>query len=673
MQSLLSCVARATGGERLECRTLDCTQYANVTDGPIEGVVCFGEEDDRFSCLYTTELEPAIGRMTRIDAIVNCAHSETLGFDVLNSTDCTCQATLTRDSGSDQVCGCNVCEGGSAQVLSLDCRSNTDDPFIVDMCPTLTCNGECIAPEDEAFLSNFEVELFADQNLITQLNITDVSDGFYPINFVPALGYLFFQATSASTGYELWTTDGTLNETLLVKDINPGASASLDESGSFALESAELDGRLLFFATDGVRGKELWRSDGTANGTILVKSIVEGNEGVSIMHFPRGSMLRYKGNLYFVVVSEENGRKQLWKTDGTRGGTMAVEADHVLPSSIRVDSFLERTSFDDRIYFVASPRSRNVSSTGPFLYSSDGSLESTKKLSDQPIPANQGELVEFKKKIYFGAGSLWMTNGMRLGTMEVAGPGGAPFDDPQSIITVNARLFFWSKCRLWSYNGNEGGFVKLFDDGKISDCNTELVKLGNKVLFRSGNLQQPWISNGTLNGTYALADVALTSTATFAVWGNKLAFFAATRPNADLGHALWVTDGSVANTTIIEDIGTDELGLYPHFDTVLVFDNTVYLTVWYLFGPGDEIWKVNIAADGFDVSPVVSSMQVNDTKNETAVLATTEHDTTNETVEMSIIDPEAPVTGMWNGIAFSLTTIESESNGAQGASVQRNP
>ncbi len=59
----------------------------------------------------------------------------------------------------------------------------------------------------------------------------------------------------------------------LVKDIRPGSSSS----SPFSLTAV---GNTLFFnANDGVNGPELWKSDGTAAGTVLVKDIRTGSFG----------------------------------------------------------------------------------------------------------------------------------------------------------------------------------------------------------------------------------------------------------------------------------------------------------------------------------------------------------------------------------------------------------
>src|SRR5262249_36290211 len=52
----------------------------------------------------------------------------------------------------------------------------------------------------------------------------------------------------------------------LVRDINTHTGASLGYSFGDASKSVELNGRLFFFADDGVHGRELWSTDGTDAG-----------------------------------------------------------------------------------------------------------------------------------------------------------------------------------------------------------------------------------------------------------------------------------------------------------------------------------------------------------------------------------------------------------------------
>lgn len=76
---------------------------------------------------------------------------------------------------------------------------------------------------------------------------------------------VFFTATDAEHGLELWITDGTENGTLMIRDIRPGSQSS------GVTELVILDGHLFFIADDGTKGgPEPWVSDGTPEGTFPI-------------------------------------------------------------------------------------------------------------------------------------------------------------------------------------------------------------------------------------------------------------------------------------------------------------------------------------------------------------------------------------------------------------------
>ena len=78
---------------------------------------------------------------------------------------------------------------------------------------------------------------------------------------------LYFVANDGTNGEELWKSDGTASGTMMVKDISSGSSQS-NIYGFTAVGST-----LYFRADDGTNGAELWKTDGTASGTVMVKDI----------------------------------------------------------------------------------------------------------------------------------------------------------------------------------------------------------------------------------------------------------------------------------------------------------------------------------------------------------------------------------------------------------------
>src|SRR5215468_7700827 len=124
----------------------------------------------------------------------------------------------------------------------------------------------------------------------------------FPTSFTQVGATTFFSASDAS-GTELWKSDGTPSGTVLVKDINPGAN------GSNPGVLANVNGTLFFEAFTNANGSELWKSDGTAAGTVLVKDIVAGADS----SLPT-ELTAVGSTLFFVAFDTATGA-ELWKSN----------------------------------------------------------------------------------------------------------------------------------------------------------------------------------------------------------------------------------------------------------------------------------------------------------------------------------------------------------------------
>ncbi|MEI9919173.1 MAG: ELWxxDGT repeat protein [Bacteroidota bacterium] len=140
------------------------------------------------------------------------------------------------------------------------------------------------------------------------------TDSSYPYYLTPyGTGTVMFQAYDATNGYELWKSDGTSGGTVLVKDIYSGVNDS-SPSGFF-----EYNSKMYFVARDATNGYEMWVTDGTAANTSLFKSLVPGG-GSGSFSYPT----IYNGKMY-MIATEATGAK-IYASDGRSCGTFAVPA-----------------------------------------------------------------------------------------------------------------------------------------------------------------------------------------------------------------------------------------------------------------------------------------------------------------------------------------------------------
>lgn len=135
-------------------------------------------------------------------------------------------------------------------------------------------------------------------------------------NFTVLGDKLIFSAADGS-GRELWVSDGTAAGTMLLKDINPGTGNSMPAGFT-------LFGDRIVFTARGPLGTEPWITDGTAEGTMMLKDMVTSARNPTLASGDPGSFTVFGDRLLFSAFGSDAGR-ELWATDGTGAGTVLVK------------------------------------------------------------------------------------------------------------------------------------------------------------------------------------------------------------------------------------------------------------------------------------------------------------------------------------------------------------
>lgn len=331
-------------------------------------------------------------------------------------------------------------------------------------------------------------------------------------DFVRVGERLVFAGSDSANGIELWITDGTPEGTRLLRDVYPGPASSDPR-----LAPTATGGVLLFAADDGIHGRELWRTDGTSQGTVLLRDINPGAEASN----PNG----FEGSgdsLYFAATTFATGR-EVWKASGA---PLQVEllAD-VCPGSCSSLPY-DLTVSGGRLYFGAE---RPDIGQEPFR--SDGSAASTILLLDI-VPGSQGSAPQ---------------GFARRGTNSVA----------FSASSADKG------AEPWSSGGTTGTTDWIADiaPGSGGSHPIEFASVGSRLLlsasaFDSGREPYRCVVSPSPACT-RLRDIAPGTASSYpsefveSVPGSGIALFAA--ENATYGRELWRTDGSEAGTWLVRD------------------------------------------------------------------------------------------------------------------------
>lgn len=379
---------------------------------------------------------------------------------------------------------------------------------------------------------------FAQAHLVRDIRVQTSPVSSAPGGLGTVGNITYFFATLPDSGTELWKTDGTAAGTVLVSDICPGPCSGVEQDYGYGIP---VGNRLLFSANDGHQnGFRLWTTDGTPSGTMMLSSLTPVTQSGGL-----GTFVVSTGSLAFFNANDPATGLELWVTDGTVAGTHLVTD---LAPGASGSSPAPVATFGSRLLFRAG--------SNRALYVTDGTEQGTHLVS--PVQASNGIASgNFAFLSVFEADqswSLWKTDGTTAGTTLVRG--GFKNSIDQMVMAGNTMYFVAddgiSGSEVWRSDGTASGTSLLAD--LTSGAAGSTLRLdtfrGSLLIFRNdGPLVQLWISDGTGAGTRLVTELGSITTG---VTAGQRYVFAAQDPFD--GFEAWSTDGTTAGTQLVSDI-----------------------------------------------------------------------------------------------------------------------
>lgn len=360
---------------------------------------------------------------------------------------------------------------------------------------------------------------------------TGLNTGSNPGSFLTLNGKLYFTATDLITGHEIWESEGTEATTRMLIDLdygeNQGVISNIYKLGNKIIFAGNVTrnvpGSGITFDT--LAGVELYVSDGTANGTTLVKDIFPGPNSSYLDEY--GKIDTFNHKMYFPAQDSTLARS-LWVTDGTEMGTYRIKkGSHDVGVSIQQVIGITQ----NKVFFTAID-----TSGGPQLWVTDGTVAGTQQLKN--IPVDHYNCKAVNGKLYFQAyntptdiGQFWVSDGTVAGTFMLSDS--IEFST-ETATAFNSRIYF--SGRVPSAN-----FGKSWFDWRL--CYTDGSAQGTgympKILTDVNNNRPISVFNGKMY--FAAADTG------------SIADYPEFFPFADF--ELWESDGTETGTLLKADLG----------------------------------------------------------------------------------------------------------------------
>jgi len=257
-------------------------------------------------------------------------------------------------------------------------------------------------------------------------------------------GKLWFFLDDGSNGLELWQSDGTVAGTKMAFESLPGTETIFDRGDiSGGASFIESNGEFLFFTNyDEQNGVEIWVSDGTLDGTRLLKDVTEGVASSVIFSFKR-----FQDKVIFSSDTRPPTDRRIWITDGTSEGTTVIREGNLnfRNSSVFIDGSL--VAYDGGDLFLTNGTSEGLELIKEFKEGSSVFSGFTQ----------YGNRVTFLYEPEFFQNELWITDGTQDGTFSLEQE--VDLTSPSSLTQAGDFLFFTAEVEFFNKLGVTNGTI----------------------------------------------------------------------------------------------------------------------------------------------------------------------------------------------------------------------
>src|SRR5687768_3752683 len=390
----------------------------------------------------------------------------------------------------------------------------------------------------------------------------------------------FLAGDTGPTGRELYKTDGTAAGTSVVRNLNTGTLSA--DPGWLR----PFNGALYFTAETFQSGRELYRTDGTSVGTVMVKNINTVASSSQRDHSSDAAGLTVVGStLYFAAHNNESGNRELWKSNGTEAGTVMVTD----PITALSPSDLE--DYNGTLFFAS----------GDGLFKSDGTQFGTSQVKRvregfRAVTFPVRQLLNVNGLLLFQGddannmgNELWRSDGTAAGTYMLRNINlntsivGTTGSNPIGFVTLGDTILFAASSTpdafprvLYKTDGHTEAGTQLVKDVILTGG---MIEFDGRMFFSggmSGDGYELWTSDGSTDGTQRFLDINPgmdeSRPQSFLEMGGLLYF---TADDGSFGREIWVSDGTIDGTRRLTDInhgaGSSEARDLVDFNGALMF------------------------------------------------------------------------------------------------------